>query len=84
MKEINKFMLYASNYKMKLYCLDNSDLDIYAPECLESTNCPHHLASKFHDLAKKLNDGTLAFLRLWHKFDDDNKKEVINWINKNY
>ena len=84
MEQVEKFMLYASNYKMKLFCINNLERDIYAPECLISTSCPDHLAEKFHQLAVKLEDGTMAFLRLWHQFDSENKKAIIQWINKNY
>ncbi len=84
MKELNKFMMYASNYRLRGYSNSYGDEHINAPEALEGTNCPFHLADKWKGLCEKHRSGTTAFLFLWYQLDGTNRELLIDWIDVNF
>tara|TARA_R110002020_G_scaffold99643_1_gene236202 strand:+ start:104 stop:346 length:243 start_codon:yes stop_codon:yes gene_type:complete len=64
------FMYFANNFSQ-------SQLE----SVFESTNCPSHLKSKFDSYN---GNGTEAFFKWFMLLDNDNKSNVLTWINDNY
>lgn len=78
-KTVDRFMKYAWNFAQTKIGSH------YAPQCLEATTVPDHLAEKFQHFSIKENgNGTFALLRLWHELDYENQNLVVGWLEENY